>query len=106
MNENLIQEEIRRRLNSGNTYYYSGQKLLPSHLLYRNVKIRIYKAIILPVVLYGCETWSRSLRNEHSLRVFENRVLRRNLDRREMTLLEVGENYIMRSLTTCNFRKV
>jgi hypothetical protein len=41
------------------------------------VKIKIYKTIILPVVLYGCETWSLTLREEHRLRVFENRVLRR-----------------------------
>jgi hypothetical protein len=41
------------------------------------LKIRIYKRIILPVVLYGCETWSLTLREEHRLRVFENRVLRR-----------------------------
>jgi hypothetical protein len=50
---------------------------LSSHLLSRNVKIRIYKTIILPVVLYGCETWSLTLREEHRLRVSENRVLRR-----------------------------
>jgi hypothetical protein len=41
------------------------------------VKVRIYKIIILPVVLYGCETWSLTVREEHKLRVFENRVLRR-----------------------------
>jgi hypothetical protein len=41
------------------------------------VKIKIYKTIILPVVLYGCETWSLTLREEHRLRIFENRVLRR-----------------------------
>jgi hypothetical protein len=46
-------------------------------LLSKNIKIRIYKTIILPVVLYGCETWSLTLRKEHGLRVFENRVLRR-----------------------------
>jgi hypothetical protein len=46
-------------------------------LLSKNLKIRIYKTIILPVVLYGCETWSLRLREEHRLRVFENRVLRR-----------------------------
>jgi hypothetical protein len=45
--------------------------------LSRNVKVKIYKTIILPVVLYGCETWSLVLREEHRLRVFENRVLRR-----------------------------
>jgi hypothetical protein len=50
---------------------------LSSRLLSKNLKIRIYKTIILPVVLYGCETRSLTLREEHRLRVFENRVLRR-----------------------------
>jgi hypothetical protein len=50
---------------------------LSSRLLTKNLKIRIYEIIILPVVLYGCETWSLTLREEHRLRVFENRVLRR-----------------------------
>jgi hypothetical protein len=50
---------------------------LSSRLLSKNIKIRIYKTVILPVVLYGCETWSLTLREEHRLRVFENRVLRR-----------------------------
>jgi hypothetical protein len=45
--------------------------------LSKNVKIRIYKTIILPVVLYGCEIWSLTLREEHRLKVFENKVLRR-----------------------------
>jgi hypothetical protein len=50
---------------------------MSSRLLSKNLKIRIYKTIILPVVLYRCETWSLTLREEHRLRVFENRVLRR-----------------------------
>jgi hypothetical protein len=50
---------------------------LSSRLLYTNVKVKIYKTIILPLVLYGCETWALTLREEHRLRVFENRVLRR-----------------------------
>jgi hypothetical protein len=50
---------------------------LSSHLLSKNIKIRIYNAIILPVVLYGCETWSLTLREESRARVFKNRVLRR-----------------------------
>jgi hypothetical protein len=50
---------------------------LSSRLLSRNVKVKIYKTIILPVVLYGCETWYLKLREEHGLRVFENRVLSR-----------------------------
>jgi hypothetical protein len=49
---------------------------LSSRLLSTNVKVKIYKTIILPVVLYGCETWSLTLREEHRLRVFENRVLK------------------------------
>jgi hypothetical protein len=73
----LIQEEIKRRLNSDNTCYHSVQNLLSSRLLSTNVKVRIYKTIILPVVLCGCETWSLTVREEHKLRVFENRVLRR-----------------------------
>jgi hypothetical protein len=73
----LIQEEIKRRLNSGNACYHSVQSLLSSRQLSKNLKIRIYKMIILPVVLHGCETSSLTLREEHRLRVFENRVLRR-----------------------------
>jgi hypothetical protein len=72
-----MHEEIRSRLNSGNACYHAVQNLLPSRLLSRNVKIEIYETIILPVVLYGCETWSLTLREERRLRVFENRVLRR-----------------------------
>jgi hypothetical protein len=53
--QNFIHEEIRSRLNSGNACYHTVQKLLSSHLQSRNVKIKIYKTIILPVVLYGCE---------------------------------------------------
>jgi hypothetical protein len=74
---NSIQEEIKRRLKSGNACYRSVQNLLSSSLLSKNTKIKIYRSIILPVVLYGCETLSLRLREEHRLRVFENRVLRR-----------------------------
>jgi hypothetical protein len=75
--QNLIQEEIKKKLNSGNACYRSVQNLLSSRLLSKNIKIRIYKTIILPVVLYGCETWSLMSREKYRLRVFENRVLRR-----------------------------
>jgi hypothetical protein len=73
----LIPEEIKRGLNSGNACYHSVQNLLSSRLPSTNLKIKIYKTIILPLVLYGCETWSLTIREEHRLRVFENRVLRR-----------------------------
>jgi len=72
-NQNSIQEEIKSRLKSGNACCYSVQNVF---LLSKNLKIEIHRTIILPV-LYGCETWSLTLREERRLRVFENRVLRR-----------------------------
>jgi hypothetical protein len=62
---------------SGNACYHSVQNLLSSSLLSKNVKIKIYRTIILPIVWYGCETWTLILREECRSRVFENRVLRR-----------------------------
>jgi len=75
--QNSIQEEIKSRLKSGNAGYYSVQNLLSSSLLSKNIKIKIHTTINLPVVLYGCETWSLILREECRLRMSENRVLRR-----------------------------
>jgi hypothetical protein len=75
--QNSIQEETMSRLKLGNACYHSVQNILSSRLLYKNVKNKIYRTIILPVVLYGCETWSLTLREEHRLCVFEKRVLRR-----------------------------
>ena len=72
-NQNSIQEEIKCRLKAGNSCYYSVQTHLSSRLLSKNLKIKIYKTTILLVVLYGCETWSLTLREEYRLRVFENR---------------------------------
>jgi hypothetical protein len=72
-----MHEEIKSRLNLENACYHSVQSLLSSRLLSRKLKVKIHKTIILPVVLYGCETWCLTLREEHRLRVFENRVLRR-----------------------------
>jgi hypothetical protein len=96
-NQNLIQEEIRRRLNSGNACYHSVLNRLSSHLLSKNIKIRIYKTIILPMVLCGWETWSLTFREEHRLGVHENRVLQKiYLFRRVMKSWDIGESYIMR----------
>ncbi|KAJ4448482.1 hypothetical protein ANN_10498 [Periplaneta americana] len=69
-NINDTREEIKRRINMGNACYCSS-------LLSKNVKVRIYKTVLLPVVLYGCETWTLTLREEQRLRVFENKVLRK-----------------------------
>ena len=76
-NQNSVHEKVKSRLRSGNACYHSVQNLLSSSLLSKNLKIKVFRNIILPVVLYGCETWSLTLREEHRLRVFENRVLRR-----------------------------
>jgi hypothetical protein len=76
-NQNDIHDEIKSRLNSENACYYSVQNLLSSRLIPKNLNIKIYETVILPVVLYGCETWSLTLREEQRLRVFENRVLRK-----------------------------
>jgi len=75
--QNYIQEEIKRRLKSGNAYYHSVQNILSSSLLSKNLKIKVYRTIILPVVLCECGTWSLPWRGELRLRVLENRVLRR-----------------------------
>ena len=58
-------------------FLHKVQTLLSSRLLSKNLKIKMYKTIILPAVLYGCETWSLTLREESRVRVFENRILRR-----------------------------
>jgi hypothetical protein len=72
-----MQEELKSGRNLGNACYHSVQSILSFCLLSRNVKVKIYKATIPTLVLCGFETWSLTLREEHRLRVFENRVLRR-----------------------------
>ena len=71
-----IQEEIKNGLKAGNACCHSVQNLLSSSLLSKYIKIKIYRNIILPVVLYGSETWSLIWKEERRLRVFGNRVLR------------------------------
>jgi len=57
-NQNSFAEEIKSRLRSKNVCYHSVQNLLSSILLSKNLKIKIYRTVIFPVILYGCETWS------------------------------------------------
>jgi len=64
----------------------------------KKLKIKIYRTVILPVVLCGCEAWSLTLREERRLRVFENRVLRGVFGPKRDEVTGNGENYIMRSL--------
>jgi hypothetical protein len=76
-NQTLIHAETKSRLNLGTSCYHSVQNLLSSCMQSKNIKFKIYGTIILPVVLYGCETGSLTLKEQHRFRVFENRVLRR-----------------------------
>jgi hypothetical protein len=76
-NLNSFRDEIKNRLQSGNACYHSVQHLLSSSLLSKNVKSKVYGTVTLPVVLYGCKTWSVVLREELKARVFQNWVLRR-----------------------------
>jgi hypothetical protein len=65
-----------------------------------------YKTTIVPITLYGCETWSLTLREEQRLRVFENRLLRRILNLRGKKWREAGEDFIMRSFMTCTLHQI
>jgi hypothetical protein len=76
-NQNYIQEGIKSRMKYGYVCYHLMQNLLSSSLLYKDIKIPIYKTIILTAVLYVYETFLLKLREECRLRMFENRVLRR-----------------------------
>jgi hypothetical protein len=87
-----MHEKIKSRLNSGNACCHFVQSLLSSHLLSRNVKVKIYRTIIVPVVLYACKTWPLTLREEHRLRVFENRVLKRIFGPKRDEVMGEGES--------------
>jgi F0F1-type ATP synthase delta subunit len=77
MDQNSIQEDIKSRLKSGNACYHSMQNLLSSSLLSKNIKIKIYRTIILSVVLNWYKNWLLTLKEEHRLKMFKNRVVRR-----------------------------
>ena len=76
-NTNNIHEEIKHRINMENACYYSLEKILSSYLLSKKLKVNACKTIILPVVLYGWETWFFTLREEQRLSVLENKVFRK-----------------------------
>jgi hypothetical protein len=105
-NQNLIPVEIKRRLNSDNACYHSVQNLLSSRLLSKSVKIRIYKTIILPMVLCGSETCSLTLREEHRLRAFESKVLRTTYGQMSDEVTEEWRNCITRSFMICILHQV
>jgi hypothetical protein len=71
---NSIQEDSKSELKSGNAWAHSVQDLLFSSLLSKNIKIKIHRIIILPVVLCGCETWSFTFKKQHKVKEFDRRV--------------------------------
>jgi len=74
-NQNFIQEKIKSWWKSGNACYHSLQNLLSFSLLSKNINIKIYRTIILLVVLYGCETWSLTLKEKRQWRKLFNEEL-------------------------------
>jgi hypothetical protein len=100
-NTNFMQDVIKRRLSSGSACHYLVQNRLFSCLLFKNIKIRIHKIIIFPVVLYGCEIRSLILSEDHRLRVFKKRVLRKIIALKGMKDQEDREGCLMRSFITC-----
>jgi hypothetical protein len=77
MTQNCIHKEIKRRLKLGDACYHAVQNPASSCLLSKNIRIKRYKIIILPVVLCDCEAWSLTIRKQHTFKVFENRVPRK-----------------------------
>jgi hypothetical protein len=79
-NKNYIYEEIKMRLKSGNACDHSMQNILPSSLLPKSIKIKLYRNMFIPVVLYRCESWSLTLRKGRRISVSENRALRKKFE--------------------------
>jgi len=101
-NQCSFQEEIKSRLKPGKACYHSVQNLLPSSLISKNLKIKIYGNIVLSVVLRGCENFSLTLMDERRLRVLKIRVVRRILGPKRDEVTGNGENYKMSSLMICS----
>ena len=85
----------------GNACYYSLEKILSSRLLSKKLKFKTYKNIIPPIVFYGCETWFLTLREEHKLKMFENKALRKIFWDKKDEITENGECYTMLSYMHC-----
>jgi hypothetical protein len=86
----LMQEVIKSRLEQGNACCHSAQRIMFSSLLSKNIQIKTYRSIILPVVLYECETWSLTSREECRMRMFENKVLRRIFGLKRDEIIQEG----------------
>ena len=101
-NQNFIHKEIKRRLKSGNAWYYSVQNLLSSSLLSKNMKVKKHRDMVLPVVM----SWSLTLREERRLTMFENRVLRKIFGPKRDEVTGGGENYIRECFMICTAHQI
>ena len=99
-------EEIKSRLTSGNACDHLVQSFLSSSLISKNVKIKIHRNVIFPGVLYGCETWSLTLRKERRLRVFNNWMWKRIFGPKRVKVTVSGEDYITRSSVLCTSHQI
>jgi hypothetical protein len=100
-NQTSTQVEIKCMLKSGNACHHSARNLLSSILLSKNIKIKRYRTVVLPVVLYGCETWSLTLREECRLRVLRMEYWGEYLGLRGTRQERSGENWAARNLMIC-----
>jgi hypothetical protein len=75
--QNIVKEEIHSRIKQRSVVFYANKSLLGNKLLARKAKIELCKSVILPVVTYGCETWTMNEVEEEKLRIFERKVLRK-----------------------------
>ena len=100
INKNYIHKEIKCRLQEGNIYCYSIQTLLSSRLLSKNLRIKIFKTIKLPVLLYECEAWSPTLREERRQGYLKTGSRDEYLDPRGMRMMS-GEGSTMRNFIVC-----
>ena len=82
------------------------KNVLSPNLIFKTIKSEVYRTIILRVVLYGCETWSLTLREECRLRVFKNRVLRKYLGLRGTEYQGSGEDYITSIFIICTAHQI
>jgi hypothetical protein len=104
-NQNDVHDEIKSRLIQDMLAIFKSKIFCTPVSYQKNLKIKIYKTVILPLVLYGCETWSLTLGKEYRLRVFENRVLRRIFGpKRGKT--DHGENCIMMNFIACILHRI
>jgi hypothetical protein len=95
---------MKSRLSKGNPCYHTIQDVLFSRLLSENIKTKTHKTQIFPVVVYGCETWPSALWEQHRLRVFENKVLRKIFGPKRDEIIGGWRSCVMRNFNICTLQ--